>query len=64
MDLDSEQLRNQNLEEKEKYDKLLDKYKSLVEEYDQLKIEYEKIVEQCNFLEHIVDIEKESNFSE
>jgi len=59
LDLDSEQLRNQNLEEKGKYDKLLDKYKSLVEEYDQLKIEHEKIVEQCKFLEHIVDIEKE-----
>ena len=52
-------MRNQNLEEKGKYDKLLDKYKSLVEEYDQLKIEHEKIVEQCKFLEHIVDIEKE-----
>ena len=64
LDRDGETLRKDNKAEKEKNEKLLNKYKVLEDEFDLLKIEHKKIVEHCKFLEQINGIEEKYESSD
>ena len=57
LDMDGETLRKENKDEKEKNEKLFNKYKILEDEFDLLRIEHKKIAEHCKFLEQINGIE-------
>ena len=64
LDIDGETLRKENKDEKEKNEKLLNKYKVLEDEFDLLRIEHKKIVEHCKFLDQIKEIEDKCESSD